>query len=88
MGLSHPVASKVQEKYGSIKCKIGTCSMQGFRLSMEDAHSVQVTLPNHPKTGFVGVFDGHGGDQASAFCETVILFLFGFEFEFDCFSIC
>lgn len=33
MGLAHPVKSKVLERYGNEKFKIGICSMQGFRPS-------------------------------------------------------
>lgn len=33
MGLSHPIKSKVLERYGNEKFKVGICSMQGFRPS-------------------------------------------------------
>jgi serine/threonine protein phosphatase PrpC len=66
MGLSHPVASKVQEKLASQQCRVATCSMQGYRLSMEDAHSAILQL--QPQLAFFGVFDGHGGAMASKFC--------------------
>ena len=68
MGLSHPVTSRVQERYGDTRCHIATSSMCGFRRSMEDAHSVVMRLPNHPNATFVGVFDGHGGKLAARFC--------------------
>lgn len=42
--------------------------MQGYRVSMEDSHRVVVEYPEMKGTGFFGVFDGHGGDQASKFC--------------------
>eukprot|EP00475_Leptophrys_vorax_P033673 TRINITY_DN532_c0_g1_i1.p1 TRINITY_DN532_c0_g1~~TRINITY_DN532_c0_g1_i1.p1 ORF type:complete len:401 (-),score=72.34 TRINITY_DN532_c0_g1_i1:85-1287(-) len=72
MGLSHPVACKVQEKHGNVHCRVATCSMQGYRLSMEDAHSVHMDLPNHAHTAFLGVFDGHGGASASKFCSETV----------------
>jgi len=43
--------------------------MQGWRQSMEDAHSIHLTLDNHVNCGFFGVFDGHCGKQASIFCD-------------------
>lgn len=45
--------------------------MQGWRISMEDAHTAVLDLdPNktHPsKLSFFGVFDGHGGDKVALF---------------------
>jgi protein phosphatase 2C family protein 2/3 len=32
-----------------------------------DAHSVHLTLKNHPTTAFFGIFDGHGGSRASQY---------------------
>jgi len=43
--------------------------MQGWRESMEDAHSIILSLENHKDTGFFGVFDGHCGNLASKFCS-------------------
>lgn len=50
--------------------------MQGWRISMEDAHTTVLDLlaaapsdvKNHPsKLSFFGVFDGHGGDKVALF---------------------
>ena len=35
--------------------------MQGWRVDMEDAHSVVVSVPDKPEYSFFGVYDGHGG---------------------------
>jgi len=72
MGLSHPVACKVQEKFGSRHFRVATCSMQGFRTSMEDDHHVELALENHTGFAFLGVFDGHGGANASKYCAATI----------------
>ena len=50
--------------------------MQGWRISMEDAHSAVLELlpKDHPdaaahksKLAFFGVYDGHGGDKVALF---------------------
>ncbi|CAI5755603.1 unnamed protein product [Candida verbasci] len=63
--LSHPIEEKEidYKNYEKISYCIG--SMQGYRLSMEDAHNV---LINEDQSIIVfGVFDGHGGDQCSKY---------------------
>jgi serine/threonine protein phosphatase PrpC len=41
--------------------------MQGWRLSMEDAHITNVDIGNG--IGLFAVFDGHGGIEVAKFCE-------------------
>ena len=41
--------------------------MQGWRVSMEDAHLVKVNLPKD--ICIFGVFDGHGGAEVAHFCH-------------------
>lgn len=57
---------EVPERNGNVLVMAAT-SMQGWRVEMEDAHTIQDNfdeqLPGHH---FVGVFDGHGGDYTSA----------------------
>lgn len=36
--------------------------MQGWRVTMEDAHTALPVLPGDPRTAFFAVFDGHGGE--------------------------
>lgn len=43
-------------------------SMQGWRLSMEDAHIVNPDIDGNG-TGCYAVFDGHGGIEVAKFCE-------------------
>lgn len=45
--------------------------MQGWRVSMEDAHTVLPTLPggDHSDTSYFGVFDGHGGRKVANFAS-------------------
>ena len=47
--------------------KYGICSMQGWRLEMEDKH---LAIPNFYKDfSLFAIFDGHGSDETSKFCE-------------------
>ena len=34
----------------------------GYREFMEDSETIELSLPNHPNTGFFAVFDGHSGE--------------------------
>jgi len=48
--------------------RVGSCEMQGYRVNMEDAHTVRLSLgEKHPHKSFFAIFDGHGGDKASIF---------------------
>mmetsp|Transcript_25248 Transcript_25248/g.40425 ORF Transcript_25248/g.40425 Transcript_25248/m.40425 type:complete len:612 (+) Transcript_25248:99-1934(+) len=62
-GLPKAVTSVVCKRINSTSFRIGFAEMNGWRPSMEDAH---VIFPEET-WGFFGVFDGHGGDQCSAF---------------------
>lgn len=61
--LSHPIEDKTlaHKSYDTLSYCIGL--MQGYRMSMEDAHNVKV---NEDETLSVfGVFDGHGGKNCA-----------------------
>ena len=58
----------------------GVSSMQGWRISMEDAHACVLDLQPEPSNGedqkaaasdvrlsFFGVYDGHGGDKVAIY---------------------
>ncbi|XP_052142919.1 probable protein phosphatase 2C 11 [Oryza glaberrima] len=64
--LSTPKTDKFSEDGENDKLKFGLSSMQGWRASMEDAHSALLNLDN--ETSFFGVFDGHGGRVVAKFC--------------------
>ena len=61
-------------------CVYGVSAMQGWRISMEDAHAAVLDLqakytgsdngkPTDPdqRLAFFGVYDGHGGDKVALF---------------------
>eukprot|EP01084_Bolivina_argentea_P220186 373208_1 len=45
----------------------------GARSTMEDAHAISLSFPNHPSHSFFGVFDGFNGDDASKYLSQKIL---------------
>mmetsp|Transcript_18548 Transcript_18548/g.30098 ORF Transcript_18548/g.30098 Transcript_18548/m.30098 type:complete len:501 (-) Transcript_18548:82-1584(-) len=61
--LPSAVLSTNVERHGTKAFHIGVAEMNGWRNSMEDAHIIYLK----EDWGFFGVFDGHGGDQCSAF---------------------
>mmetsp|Transcript_129647 Transcript_129647/g.276553 ORF Transcript_129647/g.276553 Transcript_129647/m.276553 type:complete len:627 (+) Transcript_129647:85-1965(+) len=63
-GLPKAVSSVVVKRgLGGKFFRVGLAEMNGMRLNMEDAH----VIFTQDRTGFFGVFDGHGGAQCSAF---------------------
>lgn len=68
--LTHPISSQNLRRSGNAHFRAGFCEMQGFRINMEDMHSMRVSLSSkHPDLGFFAVFDGHAGDKAAIFLE-------------------
>jgi serine/threonine protein phosphatase PrpC len=48
-------------------------SIQGWRQTQEDDHTVRCVVPRHKSLSYFAVFDGHGGSNVSQFAaETVI----------------
>ncbi|RKF74840.1 Protein phosphatase 2C-like protein 2 [Golovinomyces cichoracearum] len=78
--LSQPVTEKSSADGGNENFIYGAASMQGWRSSMEDAHTIvldlQVTTENGEENKVIdldsrlslfGVYDGHGGDKVAQF---------------------
>jgi len=76
--LSEPVVEKNSANGGDDRLIFGVSSMQGWRISMEDAHATVLDLqtakagastpaPPHSRISFFGVYDGHGGDRVAQF---------------------
>lgn len=47
----------------------GASSMQGWRISQEDAHNCIPIFDEKTKTSFFAVYDGHGGSEVAKYCE-------------------
>ncbi|KAH0442736.1 protein phosphatase 2C [Colletotrichum camelliae] len=74
--LSEPVIEKNSAKGEDERLLYGVSAMQGWRISMEDAHITVLDLlapgsdeakKHDSKLSFFGVFDGHGGDKVALF---------------------
>jgi protein phosphatase 2C family protein 2/3 len=83
--LSEPVVDKTSANGGDERLIFGVSSMQGWRISMEDAHAAILDLQSVAEDGkeakpagvdsrlsFFGVYDGHGGDKVAQFAGEYI----------------
>jgi protein phosphatase PTC2/3 len=75
--LSEPVTIKLSDFSEDKRHYFGVSSMQGWRLSMEDAHSAVLdVVPESPRRiAWFAVFDGHGGNQSSLFERKSVIFI-------------
>ena len=65
--LTTPITKKHTTEGSNKILKYACSSMQGWRISMEDAH---ITEPNFTdNSSLFAVFDGHGGKEVAMFCE-------------------
>ena len=60
----------------------GVSAMQGWRVEMEDSHTLVGAIPALPSLGFFGVYDGHGGAYTSAYAGNHLLNIFSERAEF------
>lgn len=63
--LGTPNTAKDSENGESDSMRWGATSMQGWRKSQEDSHIARTDLPDG--VSVFGVFDGHGGKEASIY---------------------
>jgi protein phosphatase 2C family protein 2/3 len=59
--LSEPVREKHSDHGANDRLIFASSAMQGWRISMEDAHTTELTLKDKAGYSFFGVYDGHGG---------------------------
>lgn len=59
--LSEPITEKQSATCQDSHYLVGSSCMQGWRVSMDDAHTHILSLPDDPGTAFFAVYDGHGG---------------------------
>lgn len=68
--LAKPKTEKNTDSGEGNGLKYGLCSMQGWRVDMEDAHTTVVSLNDTLKNwSFFAVFDGHAGKIAAEICS-------------------
>jgi len=69
--LSEPITSKSTTEQSDKRVVVGVSSMQGWRSTMEDAHT-SVLSYGTTGAGFFGVFDGHGGSAVAEYSGTTL----------------
>ncbi|XP_055341332.1 protein phosphatase 1A-like [Paramacrobiotus metropolitanus] len=68
--LDKPKTDKHYESGSGNGVRFALCSMQGWRIDMEDAHTALTALgPPFDSWSFFGVFDGHAGGKVSKYCS-------------------
>lgn len=77
--LSEPVVEKISDDGQDDRVAFGVSAMQGWRISMEDAHAAVLDLQAEDadkgfvaatpedRLSFFGVYDGHGGDKVALY---------------------
>nr|XP_020445688.1 protein phosphatase 1G isoform X2 [Monopterus albus] len=65
--LSQPNTTKTSSDGGNSNMSYGFSAMQGWRVSMEDAHNCIPEFDD--ETAMFAVFDGHGGEEVALYCS-------------------
>ncbi|XP_034935554.1 probable protein phosphatase CG10417 [Chelonus insularis] len=64
--LSEPVTKKISSDESSKNVAFGASSMQGWRVSQEDAHNCCIDFDEN--VSLFAVYDGHGGHEVATYC--------------------
>lgn len=67
--LSEPITDKETIVTNNDHFYVASSSMQGWRVTMEDAHTILLEAPADKSCAFFGVFDGHGGSSVANFAS-------------------
>ncbi|XP_015111433.1 probable protein phosphatase 2C 11 [Diachasma alloeum] len=65
--LSEPITKKISSDESGENVAFGASSMQGWRVSQEDAHNCCISFD--PNTSLFAVYDGHGGHEVATYCS-------------------
>uniref|UniRef100_A0A1Q3EW75 protein-serine/threonine phosphatase n=1 Tax=Culex tarsalis TaxID=7177 RepID=A0A1Q3EW75_CULTA len=65
--LSEPLTTKNSADEANNLLASGSSSMQGWRISQEDAHNCILNFDSN--TSFFAVYDGHGGSEVAQYCS-------------------
>ncbi|XP_049293450.1 probable protein phosphatase CG10417 [Anopheles funestus] len=65
--LSEPLTVKDSSDEANESLAFGSSSMQGWRISQEDAHNCILNFDE--KSAFFAVYDGHGGAEVARYCS-------------------
>ncbi|ESO92097.1 hypothetical protein LOTGIDRAFT_180731 [Lottia gigantea] len=66
--LTQPVTDKVSEDKAFKGMTYGASSMQGWRITQEDAHNCLTDFDESSDTSLFAVYDGHGGSEVAQYC--------------------
>lgn len=66
--LSSPVTDKISSDKACTEFTYGASSMQGWRISQEDAHNCLPDFDSDKSTSLFAVYDGHGGAEVAQYC--------------------
>ncbi|XP_046576024.1 protein phosphatase 1G-like [Haliotis rubra] len=66
--LSSPITDKISIDNSCKKFKYGASSMQGWRMTQEDAHNCLPDFEEGKEGAFFAVYDGHGGAEVAQYC--------------------
>jgi len=66
--LSEPVTTKETESVSNASYRVAASCMQGWRINMEDQHTLLLSLKEDKDAAFFAVFDGHGGSKVANYC--------------------
>lgn len=83
--LSNPVIDKEHHSGADLLTAFGLCAMQGWRMSMEDAHIVEPNILSESEddhVAFYSIFDGHGGSAVAQFCGAKMVSILSLEESF------
>ena len=67
LSLSEPITTKTTSAVQNEQYKIGVSCMQGWRIDMEDDHTIEIDYIDDSKSCFLAVFDGHGGTNVAKY---------------------
>ncbi|KAI6647318.1 protein phosphatase 2C T23F11.1-like [Oopsacas minuta] len=67
LSLSEPITTKTTDAQENEQYKVGVSCMQGWRIEMEDAHTIEIDYIEDDKSCFLAVFDGHGGTKVAKY---------------------
>ncbi|XP_063984480.1 probable protein phosphatase CG10417 [Diachasmimorpha longicaudata] len=65
--LSEPITTKISSDESGENVAFGASSMQGWRVSQEDAHNCCISFDMN--TSLFAVYDGHGGHEVATYCS-------------------
>ncbi|CAF0917679.1 unnamed protein product, partial [Didymodactylos carnosus] len=64
-----PICDKESIDGSNNRLSFGASSMQGWRMSQEDAHNAILDFDPGTETSFFAVYDGHGGSEIALYCS-------------------